>query len=90
MTDVSTFEDTGLDESVRELVTLGAVCRLIPSLDVARLSVKSVNADELDQPNQLGSAVSLARELRRDFRERLVEERAVLQGRFPGRVHFTR
>jgi hypothetical protein len=90
MTDVSTFADTGLDESVREMVVLGAVSRLLPALDVARLSVKTVNPDELDQPVQLGSAVSIARELRRDFRERLAEERDVLLKRFPGRVHYTR
>lgn len=90
MTDVSEFEDTGLDESVRELVVLGAVARLVPALDVARLSLKTVQADELDQPNQLGSALSVARELRKEFRERLAEERSILLSRYPGRIHFTR
>jgi hypothetical protein len=90
MTDVSTFEDTGLLESVRELVVLGTVARLIPALDVARLSVKTTSADELDQPVQLGSAVSLSRELKAEFRARLAEERAALLNTYPGRLHFTR
>lgn len=90
MTDASTFADTGLDESVRELIVLGTQARLIPSLDVARLSIRSINSDELDQPIQVGSAVSLGRELRKQFQERIAEERAILQSRYPGRIHFTR
>lgn len=88
MTDATEFDDTGLPESVRELVVIGTTARLIPALDVARLSVRTVNPDELDQPVQLGSASSLSRELQRTFRERLVEERAALQSRYPGRIHY--
>jgi hypothetical protein len=81
---------SGLDTSWRDIVVLGAQAALIPSLDVARLSLRTVSADELDQPVQLGSATSLAKELRARFLERVQQEQSVLQHRYPTPIHFTR
>lgn len=86
----SLFSTTGLAASHRDIVVLGAQARLIPSLDVARLSVRTVQADELDQPIQLGSAFQLAKEMQARFVARVRQEKSVLQSRYPAPVHFTR
>lgn len=88
--DTDTLGDVGLSESARELLVLGAVARLLPALDIGRLSVTHAAADELDQPIQLGSAVSLAKAVKQEFQEALLREQAALQRQYPGRVHFTR
>lgn len=89
-TAASLFSTTGLASSHRDLVVLGAQARLIPALDVARLSVRTVQADELDQPIQLGSAFNLAKEMQARFVARVRQEKSILQSRYPAPVHFTR
>lgn len=85
-----TLESTGLPAGVRDVVVLGALTRLLPALDVVRLSLHSTSADELDTPIPPGTAMQLANELRKQFQARLDQERSVLQARFPAPVHFTR
>jgi hypothetical protein len=84
------FAESGLAASYRDLVVLGAQLRVLPSLDVARLSVRTVSADELDQPIQVGSATQLAKEMQARFTARVKQELSVLQRRYPAPVHFTR
>jgi hypothetical protein len=84
------FTITGFDEQIADLVSLAVKARLIPMLDVARLQVTHVAADQLDQPRPLGSADALAKSFRSQYTARLQEERAVLNRRYPARPHITR
>lgn len=81
---------SGLQESAKDLVVLGACARLAPYMDAARLPAKSASADELDQPRQLGTAVQLAREFRQQYTQRLLEEQKSLQERYPLRLRRVR
>ena len=82
------FTATGLTDSAKDLIVLGAMARLIPALDAGRLGVQYVPADELDQPRQVGSATALAREYERSFQAALLREQTALQRLYPGRPHY--
>jgi hypothetical protein len=84
------FSDTGFEDRIADLVTLSTMARLIPMLDVHRLQVTHVAADELDQPRPLGSADALAKSFRSQYVARLQEEQKVLRARYPARIHLTR
>lgn len=86
----SAFTESGLDESVKDLVVVGTAARLAPYLDASRLPVQAAAADELDQPRQFGSAADLAREFRQTFNQRLLEEQKSLQDRYPLRMRRVR
>lgn len=81
------WTDCGLTDGAKDLLVLGAITRLLPALDVSRLSVVYAAADELDQPRPLGSALSIAKQYRQDYLTRLAEERDVLNRRYPARWH---
>lgn len=81
------WTDCGLGGGSKDLLVLGAIARLLPALDVSRLSVTHAAADELDQPRPLGSAISVAKQYRQDYLARLAEERDVLNRRYPARWH---
>lgn len=84
------WSTTGYDDQVADLVVLAVLARLIPMLDVARLTVNAVASDELDQPRALGSAVQIANQFRQQYDKRLEVERSVLNARYPARIHITR
>lgn len=81
---------TGLPASCKDVIVLGAMVRLIPMLDVARLTTQAVPADELDTARPLGSALAIAKDLRATYEQRLAQERRVLTDRYPARIHWTR
>lgn len=83
----SLLSETGLSESAKDILMYGAMVRLVPALDVGRLGVQYVPADELDQPRQLGSAMALAREFQNVYTAALQKEQLYLQNRYPARVH---
>lgn len=84
------FTSTGYDNQVSDLVVLAVMANIVPMLDVARLQVTHVSAEELQQARPLGSAVSIARDFRQQYQARLAQERASLNQRYPARVHLTR
>ena len=77
----------GLEDSAKDLLILGVIARILPMLDVSRLSVTYAAADEMDQPRPLGSAAALAKQFKTDFTARLEQERDVLNRRYPARWH---
>lgn len=87
--DVFTTE-TGYSESVKDVVILGSVYRLLAYLDPARASQVSPQADEIDAKRPFGSANSAARQIYALFQQRLREEIAAQQGQYPPRVHYSR
>lgn len=81
---------TGLPESSRDVIVLGAAYRLLAYLDPARASQISPQADEIDARRAFGSANSAARQLYALYQQRLNEEVSAQQGKYPTRVHYTR
>ena len=81
---------TGLPESSKDVVVLGAAYRLLAYLDPARASQISPQADEIDAKRAFGSANSAARQLYALYQQRLNEEVKAQQSQYPTRVHYTR
>ena len=81
---------TGLPESCRDVVVLGAAWRLVSYLDPARTGATSPQADETDQKRTFGSATNAARQLYALYNARLTEETSAQQQQYPPRVHFAR
>jgi hypothetical protein len=80
---------TGLPESCKDLVIIGATYRLLSNLDPARASMVSPQADETDSKRPYGSSQSLTRQVYALFTQRLSEEIKNQQERYPIRVHYS-
>lgn len=80
---------TGLPESCKDLVVLGATYRLLSNLDPARASMVSPQADETDSKRPYGSSQSLTRQVYALFTQRLSEEIKNQQDKYPIRVHYS-
>ena len=87
-TDVFTTQ-TGLPESCKDLIILGATYRLLSNLDPARASMVSPQADETDSKRPYGSSQSLTRQVYALFTQRLNEEVKSQQEKYPIRVHYS-
>jgi hypothetical protein len=81
---------TGLPESVRDVVILGAAYRLLTYLDPARASMVSPQADETDAKRPYGSSANATRQLFALYTQRLAEETRAQQQQYPARVHYSR
>ena len=81
------WTDCGLDSSSKDLIVLGVIAKVIPMLDVARLSVTYAAAEEMQQQRPIGSAAALAKQLKSDYAARLSDERDALNRRYPARFH---
>jgi hypothetical protein len=80
---------TGLPESCKDLVILGATYRLLSNLDPARASMISPQADETDSKRPYGSSQSLTKQVYALFNQRLNEEIKNQQDKYPIRVHYS-
>lgn len=83
-------EQTGLPESVRDVVILGAAYRLLSFIDPARLAQTSPQADEIDSKRPYGSANTATRALYQLFVTRLAEETQAQQQQYPLRPRYAR
>ena len=81
---------TGLSESVRDVVILGAAYRLLTYLDPARATMVSPQADETDSKRPYGSSSTATRQLFALYTQRLAEETRAQQQQYPARVHYSR
>jgi hypothetical protein len=81
---------TGLPESTRDVVILGAAYRLLTFLDPARASQVSPQADETDSKRPYGASQSATKQLYALYTQRLNEETQSQQQNYPPRVHFSR
>ena len=81
---------TGLPESVRDVVILGAAYRLLTYLDPARAAMVSPQADETDSKRPYGSSGNATRQLFALYTQRLAEETKAQQQQYPARVHYSR
>ena len=81
---------SGLPESTRDVVILGAAYRLLAFLDPARAAQVSPQADETDSKRPYGSSQSATKQLYSLYTQRLNEETKAQQQNYPPRVHFSR
>lgn len=81
---------TGLPESTRDVVILGAAYRLLSFLDPARAAQTSPQADETDSKRPFGASQTATKQLYALFSQRLQEETKAHQKNYPPRVHFSR
>lgn len=81
---------TGLPESCKDVVVLGASYRLMTYIDPARISQTSPQADEIDTKRPFGASSTVARQLLALYTARLAEETARQQTLYPTRIHYTR
>jgi hypothetical protein len=81
---------SGLPESCKDVVILGASYRLLTYIDPARVSQTSPQADELDAKRPFGASNNVARQLLALYTQRLSEENARQQSLYPPRIHYTR
>jgi hypothetical protein len=80
---------TGLPESCKDVVTLGAAYRLLQYLDPARAAQYSPQADEIDAKRPFGASNNAVRQLFALYTQRLNEERGKQQSQYPPRVHYS-
>ncbi len=83
-------EQTGLPESTRDVVVLGAAYRLLSFLDPARAAQTSPQADETDGKRPYGASQSATKQLYALYAQRLQDEVKAHQQNYPPRVHFSR
>jgi hypothetical protein len=84
------FTSSGLPDHAKDLIVLGTMARIIPNLDVARLSVENAPASELATTRPQGGAISIAKYFEAKYAQRLQSERSELNRLYPARIHFTR
>ena len=83
-------EVTGLPESSRDVVTLGAAYRLLSYVDTGRINLSSAEADLADTKLPSTAGASASKYVFALYQQRLQEESTKLQDRFPIRIHYTR
>jgi hypothetical protein len=84
------FSDvTGLPNSCRDVVTLGASYKLLSYVDSGRINLSSAEADLNDTKIPSSAGVASSRYIFALYNQRLNEEALKLQDKFPIRVHYT-
>ena len=81
---------TGLPESTRDVVILGAAYRLLAYLDPARAAQVSPQADETDSKRPYGASQTATKQLYALYSQRLAEETKAQQQNYPPKVHYSR
>jgi len=81
---------TGLPESCKDLIVLGASYRLLTYLDPARAGQVSPQADETDSKRPYGASQTATKQLYALYTQRLNEETQRQQNLYPIRVHYSR
>jgi hypothetical protein len=82
-------EVTGLPDSCRDVVTLGASYKLLSYVDSGRINLSSAEADLNDTKIPSSAGVASSRYIFALYNQRLNEEALKLQDKFPIRIHYT-
>ena len=90
LTNAQDYSLSGLPESTRDVVILGAAYRLLSFLDPARAAQVSPQADETDSKRPYGASQSATKQLYALYTQRLNEETKSQQQNYPPKVHFSR
>jgi hypothetical protein len=81
---------TGLPESSRDVITLGAAYRLLSYLDAGRINLTSAESDSADSKLPSSAGVSASKYLFALYNQRLQDESMKLQNKYPTKIHYTR
>lgn len=81
---------TGLEESIKDIVIYGAIYRLLSFLDPARAAQVSPQADETDAKRPYGASQSVVKQIFALYTQRLQEEVLKQQRNYPVRAHYSR
>ena len=81
---------TGLPNSCKDVIVLGASYRLLTYLDPARAGQVSPQADETDAKRPYGASQTATKQLYALYTQRLNEETQRQQTLYPIRVHYSR
>jgi hypothetical protein len=87
--DTDDFTMTGLSESAREVIILGAAYRTAMYLDLGRVPAATAEADAQQGNDPIGSAANIGRVLQQMYQQRLNVEVRRLQEQYPPRTHYT-
>jgi hypothetical protein len=80
---------TGLPDSAREVIVLGAAYRSAMYIDFGRLPAVSAEGDGLRANDPVGTAGNVGRIIQQQYQQRLQIEVRRLQEQFPPRTHYT-
>jgi len=81
---------TGLPETCRDVITLGAAYRLLSYLDAGRINLTSAESDNADTKIPSSAGTSASKYLFALYNQRLQDESARLYGKYPTKIHYTR
>jgi len=81
---------TGLPESSKDVVILGASYKLLSYLDAGRINLSSAEADLNDSKIPSSAGVAASRYIFALYQQRLNEEALKLADKYPIRIHYTR
>ena len=87
--DTDDFTMTGLSDSAREVIVLGAAYRTAMYLDFGRVPAATAEADAQQGNDPVGSAVNIGRAIQQQYQQRLLVEVRRLQEQYPPRTHYT-
>jgi len=87
--DTDDFSQTGLPDSAREVIILGAAYRTAAYLDMGRVPAATAEADSQQSNDPIGSAANISRYMYQLYQQRLQVEVRRLQEQFPPRTHYT-
>lgn len=80
----------GYPNSIRDLITLGTVARMVGFTETSRIQASSLESLGRGEAVPANAATALSKYLYGFYRARLVDEAAKLQRRYPVLSHFTR
>lgn len=81
---------SGLPESSRDVITLGASYRLLSYIDAGRINLTSAEADLNDNKIPSTAGLSSSRYILALYQQRLSDEALKLQDKYPIRLHYTK
>jgi hypothetical protein len=87
--DTDEFTQTGLPESAREVIVLGAAYRTAAYLDLGRVPAATAEADAQQGNDPVGSAANISRYMYQLYQQRLQVEVRRLQEQYPPRTRYT-
>ena len=87
--DTDDFTMSGLSDSAREVIILGAAYRTAMYLDLGRIPAATAEADAQQGNDPVGSAANIGRVLQQMYQQRLLVEVRRMQEQFPPRTHYT-
>jgi hypothetical protein len=85
------FSDvTGLPETCRDVITLGAAYRLLSYIDPGRINLTSAEADLADSKVPGAAGTNSSRYIFALYQQRLSDESLKLSDKFPIRLHYSK